>query len=250
MIGIIKGDVRYTYLSQIIDDNILSNQLQDFYNIDSLILPFQGVNSDLIIKGTDINVLDIIRNNSIKSIITGNANKELATICKQYNIKLFEMLKDNRFVSENAMLTAKGLLYLIHQKDIELSDLSILILGYGNISYHLAKLLRVLNADFEIYSENSMEEKFIILEGYKYISSVDKDYDIVINTIPSNIKLDFNRLKKSRVIDVASPPYGFNIDDIIKNNINYEVISAIPTKFASLSAAKIIKKFLENIENK
>jgi len=100
-----------------------------------------------------------------------------------------------------------------------------------------------------VVKEYNREEKYVILEGYKHVKAIDKSYDIVINTIPNNIKVDFNRLKKSRVIDVASPPYGFNIDDIIKNNINYEVLSAIPTKFASNSAAKIIKNFLENIEN-
>lgn len=249
MIGIIKGDARYTYLSQMIDGSILSDQLNDFYNIDCLILPFQGINSNLIIRGTDINILDIINNNCIKRIITGNANKELINICNEYKIDLFEMLKDNIFVGENAFLTAKGLLYLIHQKDTELSDMSLVVLGYGNISYHLCKLLKALKSDFDVYTENNIEEKYIILEGYKHVKAIDKSYDIVINTIPNNIKVDFNRLKKSRVIDVASPPYGFNIDDIIKNNINYEVLSAIPTKFASKSAAKIIKNFLENIEN-
>ena len=38
MIGIIKGDIRYKYLNEMIDDSILSSNLSDFYNIDTLVL--------------------------------------------------------------------------------------------------------------------------------------------------------------------------------------------------------------------
>ncbi|MBE6137188.1 MAG: hypothetical protein E7176_02195 [Erysipelotrichaceae bacterium] len=249
MIGIIKGDVRYTHLSQLLNDSILSDKLVDFIGIDRLILPFGGIDNNNIIKGTNINILDIIKSNCIKYIITGNANAVLINICNEYKIDLYELLKDDVFVSDNAFLTAKGLLYLIHEKDTEISDLKVLILGYGNIGFHLCKLLKAIDSSFDVYTANKLEAKYARLEGYNVIENVNEKYDIIINTIPNIVPIDCSYLVGSRVIDVASFPYGFNIDDVIKNNIKYEIISAIPSKYASYSAAKIIKNFMENIEN-
>lgn len=156
------------------------------------------------------------------------------------------MLKDSKFVRENAFLTAKGLLYFIHQGNKELSDRKVLIIGYGNIGFYLAKLLTSLNVDFDIYTQNPIEKKFIELNQYHNVNDIKDTYDIIINTIPNPMDINYEVLKNSRVIDVASPPYGFNLDKIQTYGIHYEVISAIPSKFAPISAANLIKKFIEN----
>lgn len=249
LIGVIKGDVRYTYLSQMLDDAILSNKLEDFKDIDGLILPFNGIDNNLTIKGTNINILDIINNNSIKYIITGNANNALVNICSKYNIKLYEMLNDMQFIKDNSLLTAKGLVYFIHRDDYEIGDLKVLILGYGNVSFYLCELFKVYKVDFDIYVENSLEKKFANLMDYNVVDEIKVSYDLIINTIPRNLDFDYNNIKNSRVIDIASFPYGFDIDKIVDNDIKYELISSIPSKYSAKSSAKIIKKFLENIEN-
>ena len=246
MIGIIKGDVRYTYLSQILDNSILSDSLKDFNNIDILILPLTGINSNLIIKQTNINILDILKANSIKAIITGNANNELIDLCKKYNIKLYELLKDSEFINQNAFLTAKGALYLIHNGICDIKDKSVLIIGYGNISFHIAKLLTEQKCEFDIYTENILEKKFSSLEGYKNIDSINEAYDIVINTIPNNLDIDYFIFKDSIIYDLASMPYGFKIEEIEEKRIDYRILSNIPSKYAPKSAAIIIKKFIEN----
>lgn len=246
MIGIIKGDVRYTYLSQMLGDAVSSDSLKDFYNIDRLVLPLGGIRADYTIKQTELNLKDILNVNRINAIYTGNANKELTELCRERHIRLYEMLKDHAFVMENAELTAKGLIYYLHGGSRELSEYHILVLGYGNIGYYLCKLFKALGTEFGVYTENKLEEKYLRLEGYSKAEEINGQYDIIINTIPQNVKVNYPSLTGVRVVDVASPPYGFDIDEIMKYGISYEIVSAIPSKFAPASAARIIKKFLEN----
>lgn len=246
LIGIIQGDVRYTYLSQMLKNSVLSKDLKDFYGVHTLVLPFKGIDENYRISQTELNLLDILKVNRIDSIFTGNANKELVNLCHDLNIRLYEMLKDLSFVQENAFLTAKGLIYDLHRSSSELSSYKILILGYGNIGFYVAKLLAALECDFQIYTDEEIEKKFILLQGYTYSADINSTFDIIINTIPKNLNVKYNKLKEVKIIDVASPPYGFDVIEIEKYKIDYEILSAIPSRFAPYSAAQIIKKYIEN----
>ena len=242
MIGIIKGDARYAALSQMVE-SIHSNNLEDFYGIEELILPFKGIDNLYNIYGTNINLLDILKINSIKRIIVGNANNKLKDLCSHKNIELLELLKNVDFVIENAFLTAVGVVEYLNGVDKTITDYKIIILGFGNLGFELARILKNYKVDFSLYTEVELEEKFVRLCGYRI--SDFKDFDIVINTIPSNVKLDYSIFEGKRIIDLASAPYGFDINLIDENKIKYEVLSSVPSKFCPFSAAKIIKKYIE-----
>lgn len=245
MLGIVKGDVRYTYLSRMLKNSVLSDRLEDFYNVRSLLLPLGGINSDFSIKQSGLNLLDILNIARIRTIYTGNANKELKELCDKQNIRLIEFLKNPEFVAENAFLTAKALLYYIHKGEKDISDFSVLVLGYGNIGFYLSKLFKASGVRFAIYTEDILEQKFARLEGYS-LSGITSGYDIIINTIPKNLNPDYTLLKSSRILDVASAPYGFDLDEVMKHRLNYEIHSALPSKYAPCSAAGILKRFIEN----
>ena len=137
MIGIIKSDNRYKELSKVVDA-IYSDKLIDFYDIDTLILPIKGIDNDGNIL-INLNLEDIIRNNSIKKIITGKSNNRLKEICKDNSIKLIELFSDPSFVMDNARFTALGIFsYLLDNKKL---DKPITIIGFGNISFYLALIL-------------------------------------------------------------------------------------------------------------
>lgn len=240
MIGIIKGDVRYTYLKDMLKEAILSDKLDELINLDELILPLGGINRNYSIKGTILNLKDILEQNCIKRIYTGKNSKELDELCQRQNIDLINILS-NECVVNNALLTAKGIIHYIHHGITEISDYRILVVGYGNIGYFLTELLSSYKCQYSVYSESIFERKMLKLENknIEYFLAGD-DYDIIINTVPANLNWDYSSLKGKRIIDVASEPYGFDISKIEKNSINYEIISAIPAKFAPYSAAKII----------
>lgn len=244
MLGIIKGDNRYKYLKEFYSC-ILSDDLHELYNIDYLLLPFKGIDSLGIISGTSIFLEDILKQNSIRMIFVGHISNKLIELQNKYGFKIYELLIDDTFVKENAFLTAKCIITHLSNSDLEIADYSYLILGYGNISFYLAKLLKAYNAYPSVLTFNSLEKKYASLENYKCITDIKKNYDIIINTIPSNLDLNYSMLINSRVIDVASYPYGFNHNDIDKYKINYELLAGLPSRYAPASAALLIKKILD-----
>lgn len=241
MLGIIGTDVRYKYLNELIP-SIYSDELYDFFGIDSLLLPFGGINDNYDVKQSKLNLLDILKENNIKTIFVGNANNRLKELCSERKIELVEILKKDSFVIPNAKLTALGIIDYINRGIKITSDEKIAIAGFGNIGFFLAKLLKAYDTDFCILASNPLEEKYAKLLGYK---TELENYSILVNTVPCNLNWDYNELKDKRIIDVASSPYGFDIEKINEYMINYEIASAIPAKFCPVAAAKIIKKIIE-----
>lgn len=242
MLGIIEGDIRYEALAKLMPAK-LSGKLSDFLDIDALLLPFGGIDENYNIKQSQLNLLDILKENDIKTILVGNANNKLKEVCLKKNIRLFELLKDLDFVIPNAKLTSMGIVNYLSTGNSAVSDQKICIVGFGNIGFTLAELLKANDCSFSIYPMNEIEEKYVRLMGYS-VSNLE-DYDILINTVPKNLNWDYESLKSKRIIDVASAPYGFDILKINELGIRYEIVSAIPSKFAYESAANILKKYIE-----
>lgn len=246
MLGIIKGDNRYLYLSKMVE-SIISNKLFDLYNLDYLLLPFKGISLDGKISMTNLYLEDILKQNSIKIVFVGNTNFKLEELKDKYKFKVVEILKNERFILENALLTSKGIINYINSSENDISYYNILLLGYGNIGYYLADLLKCNQVNFDVLSYSDLERKYIILNNYNYVNNINKNYDIIINTIPKNQKFDFGKLTNTKILDVSSSPYGFLKDDIIKYNLDYVILSAIPAKFAPNSAAKILKNLIVDV---
>lgn len=242
LLGVIRSDARYEILKEKIDC-IISSDVNDFFNIDALLLPFSGIDNCYNIKNSNINLIDILKNNSIDIIFTGTANDRLKEICSSRDIKLVELLKDYDFLIENSLLTASGIIDYLQRKGKSVKDQCIFIMGYGNISSSLAKLLKAYNSDFVICPHNEMEKKFILLNDYKLGDFEDLEkYNVIINTIPYNYIGDYSIFEKSEILDVASFPYGFDIDKIINHKIKYDVYSAIPSKYLLESAGLLVYK--------
>ena len=109
MLGIIKGDIRYEALAKMLP-SVLSGDLYDFIGIDTLLLPFGGIDEYYNIKQSKLNLLDILKENDIKTIFVGNANSRLKEVCSHKNIRLIELLQELDFIIPNAKLTSMGII--------------------------------------------------------------------------------------------------------------------------------------------
>lgn len=245
MIGIIKGDIRYEYLSNMLENTILTNDLLQLINIDELLLPIGGISDDYIIKSTNINILDVIKQNSIKKIYSFNTNKRLEDLCHKYLINLV-MINDLDYIKYNSKLTAKGIMNYMGYDDSDISDYKVLIVGYGNIAYYLCKLLDVYEVNYKVYTINELEKKYIRLNEINIEDNlVGTNYDVIINTIPSNLEWNYETLTNCKIIDVSSEPYGFDIVKLNDMKINYQILSRVPSRYCPKSAAKIIKRYIK-----
>lgn len=237
MIGIVKSDNRFKELSKNIN-SIYSDELIDFFNIDALVLPIKGIDNNGFIK-ENLNIIDILRNNKIKRIITGFANDYLKNICKEYFIELIVLMDKFEFIDGNSRLTALGIYtYLLNNKKI---NNDIVIIGFGNISFYLAKIFKLFNIKFKIYTPNIIEKKFARLLKYDIIDNIENIYSYkkLINTIPKNLDWDYDKLIGIDILDVSSSPYGFDMLRLSEGS-RYEILSNIPALFYPNEAMKLI----------
>ena len=142
MIGIVKtSDKRFLYMSTYFKEGVIySDRLEDFKDIDLLILPIGGVDRFLFVKDSAINLRDILANNNVKLIIAGKINDDLKNICQNDDIKLKSYLDEPFYAWENAKLTAYVLIKrILNDFDDSIMKLNVLILGirlgsFGKIS--------------------------------------------------------------------------------------------------------------------
>ena len=79
-----------------------------------------------------------------------------------------------------------------------------------------------------------------------------RDFDIIVNTVPYNI-LDRGTMErltsKNLYVEIASKPYGFNINETDKYNFRYILAESLPGRFTPTSAgANIADTVIELIK--
>lgn len=169
-------------------------------------------------------------------LILGIHKKELPRIKNNAIVLSFHPIKkcnnrilneSEKFLQKNAYLTALGLL-----KQINIKNKKIVIFGNGRI----AKALKhEINAPIHIICRHPKEDEEY-MDSKAYI-----DADIIINTIPYPIDIDWQKVKKnSEIIELASAPYGFNIPFLKQQGYNARLLSGIPGKVFPKEAALLI----------
>lgn len=234
------------------------NQI-DISDYDAIFFPFNGLNNDYIIKkdySFKLNKNFLINSKKNIIIFSGIRTDALNEMCKTAKRALTVFMDDKNIVKENAIITVEGILgNLINNTEISIKDSSILVIGYGNIGKVLVDYLRILGSNVVVCVKekidfNELDKKqipcFYSFETCKLNYYLSCDY--VINTAPENVINEENMkyLNNSYIIDVASYPYGIN-ENINKNNINYNLLSALPNKIAPISSGKILLKKIDNM---
>ena len=122
------------------------------------------------------------------------------------NYRTFDLLKDETYLSENALITAHCALKLASGKISGiLKDLPVLIVGWGRIGKHLAKLLQAVGADATVAARKDLDRGMLQSLGYSAVHPgdirPDAAYRLVFNTVPQPILQAF---PNSIAIDLAS----------------------------------------------
>lgn len=256
MIGIVKSkDKRNFYLSQLINKpHIYSENENDFLGIDILILPVLGIDNDGYCKNTNILLIDILKlNPNIKTIITGVASNILKEICKSRNIVLHVLLEKKEIINENAKLTSEGLLRLIgNQIDYSLGDLNVLILGFGYCAQALIHDLKNYPTRIDVFARDYHDQKSIFIQNLGLCENLEdlSRYDLIINTIPFQAmkEKELSSIRKDALVfDIASYPYGFDLDKAKELKIDIQIVPGIPGIILPKSAAKVLYQEVEKI---
>lgn len=194
-----------------------------------------------------------------KTLIAGNVSENITKMAQKYNIKVIDIMKNEKLAILNTIATAEGTIELmISNTDTIIFDSNILILGFGRVAKTLAQKLKGLSKYITCASIKSEELAWIEVMGYKKIDlnilneSQDmlkdlSNYDVIINTIP-NMILDEKKLqyvkKGALLIDLASNPGGIDKDETKKQGLKLIHALGLPGKVAPLSSAKFIRDII------
>lgn len=133
--------------------------------------------------------------------------------------KTIDLLQDPVYLAHNANITAHCTVKLILQRlPVILTDLPVLVVGWGRIGKCLAALLRQMGARVSVIARKETDRAMITALGYS-VGQTDAlhTYRVIVNTAPTMV-LDKNRLQACRPdclkIDLASVP-GMEDEDVL-----------------------------------
>ena len=245
------GDKRQKYMYRYMKDNGLNvnsfglykddiNEIDDVKKYDVVIFPVPMTKDGIYLNsGFEIKIDDILNMTDKGQIILGG-------MCDREGI--IDYFKEDVLQVYNALPTAEGALQVaMENTDITLNQSNCAVFGYGRIGKILSSLLKKLGAKVTVYARNPKDIAFATAFGYEalninYPEKTEK-FDVIFNTVPMQI-LDSGILNKTKedvlLIELASKPYGIDIDAAEKLNRKVVIASGLPGKVAPKTAGKIL----------
>ena len=170
-----------------------------------------------------------------QTIIGGNLNDS--------QHKCMDLLKDEWYLSKNAMITAHIAVTLSAQQlPIVLEECPVLILGWGRIGKCLMQLLRNLGADVTVAARKPSDLGMIAALGCQSTNIhnlTPHGFRLIFNTVPYPV-LDTNQCRADCVkIELASAP-GITGPNVIQAR-------GLPGKYAPESSGKLIAQTIHRL---
>ena len=191
-----------------------------------------------------------------QTLLAGYMKSEIMALADKYGIRAIDMLAREELLVLNAIPTAEGAIKIaIEETDITLHNSNMLVIGYGRIGTVLCKMLRgmgarvmaVVNSGHKAALANSCGHGAVL---FNEMDSCLQDADIVFNTVPK-ILLDSRNMKHVRkdtlIIDLASPPYGVDVNTSRDFCIKVLFTNSLPGKIAPVTTAGYILETIYNI---
>ncbi len=210
---------------------------------DAVALPWPHSFKDGKLTGTQVSqkeVMDAVGTCSV--LLTGSGTED--QMLKKAE-RLVRPEEDEMFLRFNAKLTAEGALLSIlrHSKGALLGKMG-LITGYGRIGQELTARLCAMGM-FVVVCARS-EEQMRMAHGagahpvpLSEMAAVCEQADIIVNTVPARVfskpMLESIRLN-TPIIELASAPYGLDLDEAVRIGLEVVVESGLPGRYAPLDA--------------
>lgn len=243
--------------------NIVVNEFISVNNIDVseydvIVFPVGGVASNFKIE--NMNIPNDFLSNCKKdvSIFSGISTKALTGLLEQGNKNCTYIMQDQTVQKENAIPTVEGIVAdLVMNTDITIDNSKIMVIGFGNIGKYLTKILREMGSDVVvgIIREADFDKLNNMNFSAFYTGSIQMDRhlidtDMIVNTAPTLVITEehIKYFKKDvYILDVASAPYGIDMNALKGCGIPYKIYSGIPSKVAPKTAGKILTKKINSI---
>ncbi len=154
-------------------------------------------------------------------IYGGGIAKEVYEKISNITGRVYDYLKWEEVVKENAYLTAKGIIKEAVLEKAVFQEANCLVTGYGYCGKEIAKELKKLGANVDIAVRRKELRKEIELQYDRYVDINEMNrynmekYSYIFNTVPAMV-LDKNILSHTSgnvmIFDIASKPGGTDFD--------------------------------------
>lgn len=186
-------------------------------------------------------------------IFTGVRKAYAAEKCEKYGLEYHVITEDRGVAVKNAVPTSEGVIaYMISNSAVTIAGSRALIIGYGVCGSDIAKRLRALNADVHALVRNTEKECIARADGVTpvYINGFDAGgFDFIINTVPGCVLPDetLEKTGGALLIDMASKPYGFDMNIAKKLNEKSALLPGLPGKYAVRTAGEILGEYIHKV---
>ena len=158
---------------------------------------------------------------------------------------------DEKYQLENAEDSAEGAVYaLMREAPFALNGKSALVVGYGRLGKALKNKLESMGVKVTVAARDPIK-RLEAGEGTMDIGEAMEKigiFDMVVNTAPAQIigKTALQNIKKGALLmDTASAPYGFNLEEAKHMRIHAWRENGIPGMYCPKTAAKHLMDLME-----
>ena len=179
--------------------------------------------------------------------LAGFIKQEIVNLAEKYGARIIDILKREELLIKNAIPTAEGAIKIaIEETDITIHGSRMLVIGYGRIGKILCSMLRGMGANVTAVVNSSAAAAAAHSQGcmtihYRLMEEELSKADIIFNTVPE-ILLDKRNMGHIRndstlIIDLASPPYGVDLNDSRLFGLRVLYAGSLPGKIAAVTTA-------------
>lgn len=154
------------------------------------------------------------------------------------------------FEERNADISAEAAVCeAMNRLDRTLMDSHVLVIGYGKFGRAIALRLKKLGADVTVAARRHEVRMQAYAEGMRAVSIGQMgeklgDQHLIINTVPARVMTE-EQLSlihpDAWLLETASAPYGFDPESAKKQGIRFEILPALPARYAPVSAAMALR---------
>ena len=215
----------------------------DFYrnlnNFTYILLPLPSI-VDGFIPGTDLSIDCLNKHlNDDQFVFYGNIDTDI------FGERGFSYYYKDSFLDKNSELTAQGVLRIISDEfSVSLDTLKVCVVGYGRCGKAICRLLRSQDIEVILISRNNNSGRRadmidVRTDDITQLEQTAVGSDIIINTVPVNMFSNECLKKltcKNIYIEIASYPYGFDVDKVYNYDFKFIPAKGLPGKFYPKSA--------------
>ncbi len=184
-------------------------------------------------------------------IYAGVMGEKVRKTVEELSLNYLNILEEEIFCRDNALITAEGALSLIINSTSEtLYSMRVAVFGYGRIGERLTRMLLALGATVRVFSSNEEELSRARTRGISACHLWQRDnmeiFSALVNTVPLRHVVDEDTLKSmsenAYILDLASGENNVNWRVMNSLYLKGEKASSLPSKVSPKSAALAIER--------